>query len=126
MKRIFLIIAAVIFTASCNESNSPKEAEFERKDLEKPTELVDRMSYTFGYDITEGVRMLDSGNQRVNFDYLIAGIIDGMNEDKPLLDDDERMQLITEIQKIQTVEDKKRYNQKMKEIQEIGESFKEL
>lgn len=126
MKKIILLIAAVIFTAGCDENNSPEGAEYVRKDLEKPTELVDRMSYTFGYDITEGVKLLDSNDQRVNFDYLIAGIIDGLKEETPLLDNDERMQLINDIQKIQTENDKKRYNQKMKEVQQLGETFKEL
>ena len=126
MKKIIILIAAVIFTVGCNEKNSPEGAEYQRKDLEKPTELVDRMSYTFGYDITEGVRMLDSNDQRVDFDYLIAGIIDGLNEKKPLLDADERMALIGEIQKIQSENDKERYNQKMKEVQEIGKTFLEL
>jgi len=126
MKKVILILTAALFFTSCNEKTAPQESEYERKDLEKPTELVDRMSYTFGYDITEGVKMLDTNDQRVNYDYLIAGIIDGLNEKTPMLDETERMQLIGELQKIQTENDKIRYNQKMKEIQELGETFKEL
>lgn len=126
MKKIILIIVAAFFITSCNEGNKPQESEYERKELDKPSELVDRMSYTFGYDITEGVNMLDSGNQKVNFDYLIAGIIDGLDKKKPLLNDEERMKLITEIQKIQTETDKRRYNEKMKEVAELGQKFKEL
>ncbi len=128
MKRIISIIFLSILLFACDEEGSSDKYEgYERnEDLQKPITIVDRMSYTFGYDITTGVNMMDSANSKVNFDYLIAGIIDGLEKREPMLSEEERMKLITEIQKIQTETERIRYNNKMVQMKEIGETFKEL
>ena len=126
MKKIVIIIASVLLFGCSNKSTNEKYDGYSKKDnLEKPETVVDRMSYTFGYDITEGVKMMDSANSDINFDYLIAGIIDGLENADPLLDEEERFKLVTEIQKIQTEAEKIRYNNRMAELEKIGEDFAE-
>lgn len=126
MKKIILFLTAAILFAACEDNSGPKDSDYSRKNLKKPTELVEKMSYTFGFDIGQGVDLLDSGNRRVSFDYMIEGILDGLNQNEALLDNEERMLLMREIQNIQTENDKKRYNEKMKEISKIGDKFKEM
>ncbi len=128
MKKIISIIFLSAILFACKEkSGSDKYNGYEKKpDLKTPVTIVDRMSYTFGYDMTTGINMMDSANSRVNFDYLIAGIIDGLEKKDPMLDEEQRMKLINEIQKIQTEAERERYNAKLQEMKEIGETFIEL
>lgn len=129
MKKIISIIFISFLVVSCsnNKSNNDKYNGYERKEnLEKPEQTVDRMSYSIGYDLTTGVKMLDSANSKVNFDYLIAGIIDGLEEAEPLMDDDERLALVNELQQIQAEAVKVRYNNKMIEVEKRGEEFAKI
>ncbi|MER3329602.1 MAG: FKBP-type peptidyl-prolyl cis-trans isomerase N-terminal domain-containing protein [Candidatus Kapaibacterium sp.] len=128
MKKIISIIFLSILLFACDEdSSSDKYDGYERnEDLQKPITIVDRMSYTFGYDISTGFNMMDSANNDVNFDYLIAGIIDGLEKREAMLTQEERMKLMTEIQKIQTESERIRYNNKMEEMREVGKTFIEL
>ncbi len=125
MKKIIsVIILSMLFFACKSESGSDKYGGYERKeDLQDPVTIVDRMSYTFGFDMSTGVNMMDSANSTVNFDYLIAGIIDGLEKREPMLSQEDRMKVITEIQKIQTESERIRYNNKMEEMREVGKSF---
>lgn len=128
MKKILLSVLTIVILVGCKEKSGPEKYDgYERKaDLKKPETIVDKMSYTFGYDITAGVNMMDSTNRRINFDYLIAGIIDGLEKRDPLMDDQERMKLVTELQKIQTENNRLEYNKKMVDVKKIGEKFKEI
>ena len=125
MKKIFLTLFLSVMLFACDEKSGPEKYQgYERKaNLQDPVTIVDRMSYTFGYDITTGINMMDSANSKVNFDYLIAGIIDGLEKKDPMLDEEQRMKLINEIQKIQTETERERYNKKLQEMKEIGETF---
>lgn len=128
MKKIISVIfLSTILFACSNKSSTDKYNGYEKKEnLPPPVTIVDRMSYTFGYDITTGINMMDSANAQVNFDYLIAGIIDGLEKRDPMLAPEERMKLLAEVQKIQTASERERYNNKMKEVKKVGETFIEL
>lgn len=128
MKKIILIVFLSAIFSACSKNDGPEKYDgYERKeDLAKPATVVDRMSYTFGFDISKGINMMDSANSTINFDYLIAGIIDGIENRTPLLGEEERFKLITEIQKIQTEAERLRYNKKMEDMKEVGKSFIEL
>ena len=128
MKKLLSIIFLSVILFACEEDSGPGDYNgYERKkDLKEPVSLVDKMSYTFGYDMTTGINMMDSANSKVNFDYLIAGIIDGLEKKDPMLTEEQRMALLNEIQKIQTETERIRYNNKMKELDKLGETFKEL
>lgn len=128
MKKIISTIFLTVLLFGCSESNGTEKYNgYERKeDLQAPITVVDRMSYTFGYDMSTGFNMMDSANNTVNFDYLIAGIIDGLEKRDPMLTPDERLKLMTEVQKIQTESERIRYNKKMVEVQKVGKTFIEL
>lgn len=126
-KLVYVVFFAAILFGCSDKSTSGKYNGYEKKaDLEKPETTVDKMSYTFGYDLTTGVNMMDSANSKLNFDYLIAGIIDGLEQNNPMLDKDERMALIQEIQKIQTEAERIRYNKKMQDMEKVGEEFAKI
>lgn len=128
MKKIISVIfLSTILFACSNKSSTDKYNGYQKKeDLPEPVTLVDRMSYTFGYDMTTGINMMDSANSKVNFDYLIAGIIDGLEKRNPMIAPEDRMKLLNEVQKIQTESERQRYNNKMKDVQKLGETFIEL
>ncbi|MFA7326656.1 MAG: FKBP-type peptidyl-prolyl cis-trans isomerase [Candidatus Kapaibacterium sp.] len=125
MKKIIIIVFLSAIFSACSKDDGPEKYNgYERKEgLPKPVTIVDRMSYTFGYDMTTGINMMDSANSHVNFDYLIAGIIDGLEKRDPMISPEDRMKLLNIIQKIQTETGKEQYNKKMQEMQELGKTF---
>lgn len=114
MKKNILILFAGILLFSCQENSSAdsnRDKYAPNPNLEKPTEFNDRMSYAFGYDLNRGLSFLDSNQRKINFEYLIRGLYDGMkdtniflggSENKiALMTLQERQDFVKELQRIQ-------------------------
>ncbi len=113
----FLLTAALL---SCqNQSSNTNNA----KDMPKPEEFYDQISYAIG---TEMGMNFKRDSIPINYDYLIAGIIDQVEDSELKLTEDEIGEVMTKFQEVMTEKMQKQYEQEQRRMDSLGVLFDSL
>ena len=116
---IALSLGLGLFTISCSKDSANQESKEKelgvkdgayqiKTDMEKPTEMNERLTYSMAYALS-----MDWHRNGINIDmdYLVRGILDAKLNKQPLLDEKERMNAQGEFERFQIKREKERMSQ---------------
>lgn len=124
----FTLILLIGLLISCDSNTkTPEEKskmDFESKDLEKPNDIMQKLSYTYGNSIGKSLVILDSNYRYIDYDYLIQGILDELNKNQPLLNELEMMVVQDSIMQMQMRYTREEYAREFDVAESLSEEFK--
>jgi len=121
MKLIFIsvfLLSAVLLSCQNKDGNANNA-----KDMPKPEEYYDQISYAIG---TEMGMNFKRDSIPINYDYLIAGIIDRVESDSLKMTQEEISEVMMKFQEEMTAKMQKKYEKEQHRVDSLGVLFDTL